>query len=65
MLKLDYFVRKMQSLQVNNSIITWIRNAKFSDYYFLNEHEHVWGEFQVYCSFKRDKGKRLDVQLQI
>ena len=55
----------MQSLQVNNSIIMWIRNAKFSDYYFLNEHEHVWGEFQVYCSFKRDKGKRLDVQLQI
>ena len=39
--KIGYFVRKIQTSQVNNSIILWIRNVKFSYYRFLNKHEHV------------------------
>ena len=33
---------------------------------FSNEQEHIQGDFQVhYCTFKGDKGKRLDVQSRI
>ena len=35
---------------------------KFSQYRFLKEHEHIYGDFQLYyCTFKGYKGKRLDV----
>ena len=64
--KIGYFVRKIQTSQVNNSIILWIRNVKFSYYRFLNKDEHLQGDFQMhYCTFKGNKGKKLDVQSQI
>ena len=34
MLKLVYFLRKIQTLRVNNSRILTIKNAKLSGYYF-------------------------------
>ena len=34
MLKLAYFLRKVQTLRVNNSSILTIKNAKFAEYYF-------------------------------
>ena len=35
MVKLAYFLRKIQTLRLNNSRILAIKNAKFSGYYFL------------------------------
>ena len=29
-----YFLRKIKTLWINNSRILWIKNAKFSGYYF-------------------------------
>ena len=43
MLKKGYFVRKMQALQVFNSINLGIRNA---NYCFRNEHKHIYGNFK-------------------
>ena len=40
------FLKKLQTLQVNNLRILTIKNAKFSGYYFyinLNK----WGDFQI------------------
>ena len=63
MLETGCSLRKIQFSGVNNSIIMWIRNAKYSDYCFINEHKHIYGDFHMhYCTFIGHKGKRLDVQ---
>ena len=49
MLKVAYFLRKIQTLRVNNSRIPRIKNAKFSEYYFyLNT--NIYGDFQICIS---------------
>ena len=59
--KIGYFVTNVKTSLVNNTTNT-IRNTKFSQYRFLKEHEHIYGDFQLhYCAFKGYKGKRLDV----
>ena len=49
MLKVAYFLRKIQTLRVNNSRILRIKNTKFSGYYF-NTNTNVQGDFQFCIS---------------
>ena len=49
MLKLAYFLGKMQILRVNNSRILTIKNAKFSGYYFYMN-RNIWRDFQFCIS---------------
>ena len=49
MLKLAYFLRKIQTLRVNNSRILMIKNAKLSGYYcYINL--NIWRDFQICIS---------------
>ena len=49
MLKLAYFLRKIQTLRVNNSRVLTIKNAKFSGYYvYMNL--NIWEDFQICIS---------------
>ena len=43
------FLRKMQTLRVNNSRIVWIKNAKFLEYYFFMN-TNIEENFQIYIS---------------
>ena len=47
--KLVYFLRKTQTLRVNNSRILTIKNAKFSGYYFYINLS-ILTDFQIYIS---------------
>ena len=47
--KLAYFLRKIQTLRVNNSRILPIKNAKLSGYYFYMN-LNMWGDFQICIS---------------
>ena len=47
--KVSYFLRKIQTLWVNNSITLWIKNANFSGYYFY-ENTKIYGDFQICIS---------------
>ena len=47
--KVAYFLRKMQTLRVNNSRILTIQNVKFSGYYFYME-RNIWRDFQICIS---------------
>ena len=47
--KLAYFLRKIQSLWVNNSRILTIKNAKLSGYYFYIN-LNILGDFQICVS---------------
>ena len=61
MLKLAYFLRKIQTLRVNNSRILTIKNSKFLGYYFYMN-LNIWGDFQICISginiFQRQRQKR-------
>ena len=46
MLKLAYFLRKLQTLRVNNSRILTIKNEKSSGYYFY-VNLNTWGDFLI------------------
>ena len=46
---LAYFLRKIQTLRVNNSRILTIKNAKFSGYYFYMN-LNIQGDFQICIS---------------
>ena len=46
MLKLAYFLRKLQTLRVNNSRILTIKNEKSSGYYFY-VNLNIWGDFLI------------------
>ena len=43
------FLRKMQTLRVNNSRIVWIKNAKFLEYYFFMN-TNIEENFQICIS---------------
>ena len=45
-LKLAYFLRKVQTLRMNNSRILTIKNAKFLGYYF-HMNLNIQGDFQI------------------
>ena len=47
--KVAYFLRKIQTLRVNNSIIPRTKNTKFSEYYFYLT-MNLYGEFQICIS---------------
>ena len=47
MLKLAYFLRKLQTLRVNNLRIPTIKNEKSSGYYFYMN-LNIWGDFHIY-----------------
>ena len=47
--KVAYFLRKIQTLRVNNSRILTIKNAKFSGHYFCMN-LNIWGDFQICIS---------------
>ena len=49
MLKISVLFKKIQVLQVNNSIILRIKNAKFSCYYFYMN-LNIWGDFKICIS---------------
>ena len=40
-----YFLRKIQTLRVDNSRILTIKNGKFSEYYF-HMNFNIWGDFK-------------------
>ena len=46
--KLAYFLRKIQTLRVNNLRIFMIKNAKSGYYLYINL--NVWGDFQICIS---------------
>ena len=47
--KSAYFLRKIQTLRVNNSRILTIKNAKFSGY-FVYVNLNIWEDFQICIS---------------
>ena len=47
--KLAYFLRKIQTLRMNNSRNVWIKNAKFSEYYFYMN-TNIQHNFQIRIS---------------
>ena len=47
--KVTYFLRKIQTLPVNNSGILRIQNAKFSGYHFYMN-TNIWRDFQIWIS---------------
>ena len=49
MLKIAYFLRKIQTLRVNNSRILTIKNAELSGYYFWTN-LNIWGNVQICIS---------------
>ena len=52
--KLTYFLRKMQTARVNNSIIFRIRKTRFSGHYFYIK-KNKQGDFQIYISVPLNK----------
>ena len=47
--KLTNFLRRIQTLWVNNSIILPIKNTKLSGYY-SHKNLNIWGDFQIWIS---------------
>ena len=47
------YLRKLQILRANNSIILSIQNAKFSGYFYMNT--DIWRDFQICISVPLSK----------
>ena len=61
MLKVAYFLRKIQTLRVNNSIILRIKNVKISGYLFSDEPEHTM-KLTAFCIFHTCLGQKLSLE---
>ena len=60
--KVAYFLRKIQTLQANNSRILKIQNAKFSGYYvYMNT--NIWRDFQICISAPVRQRQKLFLNL--